>query len=380
MHLRAYSAWRQVECLGSTRFVTDVETSYGRHDIPEAKAGRELHQLVEQVLLGKVDVESLEDNDAKRHVSKCVEFVKHWAYEGGVTEVPFELEEKGEKVVRCRADYVTQMDEAVMVIDWKFYHTPLERIESEWQMKVSLCAAAMHRGVNKGYAKLYLPILDLTYEYEIQDVLKVYQEEILPAWKRINERTAFQRLNAGPWCARCPVLGRCPTAAQTMQTVAGSADLHAIWEAKELPTIKVMEEGLYEGLKTMAPAKFRGVLEWLPVVPAFEKAVKRLLREQIKDDPSSHPDWELKDKNLPATCAHPEDLEEIVVAEMSLLTPEEYSRCSKLSIAQLRTKIIDGLVVRGEFETKKAAGFAADTILGPHVARETTKELRRRKL
>jgi len=374
MHLRAYSSWRQVECVGSTHFVTDIEAEHGRHDIPEAKAGRELHRLVEEVILGKTQLEDIDDGESKRHVSKCLEFIEHHAYGCGKTEVPIELREDGELVVRCRIDYLDTdtMEDAVVVVDWKFYHDALDRVESEWQMKVSLCAAAMHHGVNKGYAKLYLPVLDLTYEYEVEDVLKTYQTEILPAWELLNERNNLQ---AGPWCARCPVLGRCPSAAQTMQTVAASANLGAIWTAKELPTLKVMEQGLYEGLQTMAPAKFRGVLEWLPVVPAFEKAVKRLLREQIVADPSSHPGWELKDKNLPATG----DPLEIAAATTEYLNNDEFESCKKLSVAKVRDALVEKLVETKECGTKKAAGFAADTILGPHIERKTTKELRRKK-
>lgn len=373
MHIRAYSSWRQTECFGSTKFVTEVEEEYGRHDIPEAKAGRELHGLVEKVLAGKMRLEDIEEGEAKQHVTKCVEFIQHWGYEDGATEVPLELKEDGELVVRCRIDYLTKFDDAVVVVDWKFYHDALDKIESEWQMKISLCAAAMDRGLNKGHAKLYLPILDLTYEYEIEDVLKVYQEEILPVWENLNQSTMLQ---AGPWCARCPVLGRCPTAAQTMQTVAASANLNAIWTAKEMPTVKVMEAGLYEGLATLAPAKFRGVLKWLPVVPAFEKAVKRLLREQLAADPSSHPGWELKDKNLPATG----DSLAIAAATTEYLNNDEFESCKKLSVAQVRDALVEKLVETKECETKKAAGFAADTILGPHIVRNTTKELRRKKL
>ncbi|MCK5652782.1 MAG: PD-(D/E)XK nuclease family protein [Gemmatimonadetes bacterium] len=374
MHLRAYSSWRQAECVGSTKFVTDVEAEFGRHDIPEAKAGRELHQLVEEVIRGTTQLEDIEDGESKRHVSKCLEFIEHWAYGHGKTEVPIELHEDGELVVRCRIDYLDAdtMDDSVVVVDWKFYHDALDKIESEWQMKVSLCAAAMHHGKNKGTAKLYLPILDLTYEYEIEDVLKVYTTEILPVWVWLNERRDLQ---AGPWCARCPVLGRCPTAGQTMQTVAASANLHAIWEAKELPTVKVMEKGLYEGLATLAPAKFRGVLKWLPVVPAFEKAVKRLLREQLAADPSSHPGWELKDKNLPATG----DKDALYEATEEYLVAGEFESCKKLSVAQLKETLVDRLVATEKCGTKKAAGFAADTILGPHIVRNTTKELRRKK-
>ena len=372
MHLRAYSGWRQKECVGSTHFVTDVEAEYGRHDIPEAKAGRELHHLVEEVVLGKAKLEDIDDGEAKGHVTKCLDFLERHGYGFGKTEVPIELREDGELVVRCRVDYIDAetIEGAVSVVDWKFYHTPLDRIESEWQMKISLCAAAMRHGVNRGLAKLYLPILDLTYEYEIEDVLKVYQLEILPAWELLNER---ENLFAGPWCARCPVLGRCPTAAQTMQTVAASANLHAIWEAKELPKIKVMEEGLYEGLRSMAPAKFRGVLEWLPVVPAFEKAVKRLLREQIEKDPGSHPGWELKDKNLPATG----DTAVLYAATAEYLNGEQFEGCKKLSIAKLKEVLVEHLVASLKCKTKKEAGFAADTILGPHIERNTTKELRR---
>lgn len=373
MHLRAYSGWRQVECFGSTKFVTDVESEFGRHDIPEAKAGRELHELVEHVLDGGIKLEEFTDGEAKGHVEKCLEFIEHHGYEGGETEVPLELREDGELVVRCRVDYIDVIDDAVVVVDWKFYHTPLDRIESEWQMKISLCAAAMNKGLNRGIAKLYLPILGLTYEYEVEDVLKVYQTEILPAWELLNER---DNLCAGPWCARCPVLGRCPTAAQTMQTVAASANLHAIWEGKDLPKVSVMEEGIYEGLRSMAPAKFRGVLEWLPVVPAFEKAVKKLLREQLEKDPSSHPGWELKDKNLPATG----DTAVLFEETKLYMNAAEFEGCKKLSVAQLRAKLVERLVSLEQCKTKKEAGFAADTILGPHIERKTTKELRRKKL
>ena len=137
MHLRAYSAWRQVACVGSTNFVTDVEKQFGRHDIPEAKAGRELHELVEHVLEGAIKLEEFTDGEAKRHVSKCLDFIKDYGYEGGATEVPIELHEGGEVVVRCRIDYLTRIDDAAVVVDWKFYHDPLDKIESEWQMKIS---------------------------------------------------------------------------------------------------------------------------------------------------------------------------------------------------------------------------------------------------
>lgn len=372
MHLRAHSAWRQTECAGSTAFVTDIETEYGRHDIPEAKAGSDLHQLVEDVLNGKVVLDDVQGDD-KQHIERCVEFVKRWAYEGGETEVVFELHEDGEKVVGCRADYVTEMDDAVMVVDWKFYRDPLERIETEHQMMVTVCAAAMRRGVNHGYAKLYLPILDLTYEYEVEDVLQTYTTVILPAWEILNEKTD---LTAGPWCARCPVLGRCPSAQQTMQSVAASANLGAIWTSKELPTVKVMVDSLYEGLKTASPAKFRGVLEWLPVVPAFEKAVKRLLREQLEADPASHPGWELKSKNLPAT-GDAKVLEEVTE---DYLDDGEFDDCRKLSVAQLRDVLVERLVSTGQVNTKKAGFFAVEALLGPHLTVKTTKELRRKKL
>jgi len=365
-----------MECLGSTKFVTDIEEKHGRHDIPEAKAGRDLHQLVDEVVSEKANVEQLA-GEGTEDVVRCLAFIERYGYGGGETEVPLELKEGGELVVRCRIDYLAEMDGAVIVVDWKFYHDPLDKNEAEQQMLISICAAAFDRGVNKGYAKLYLPILDLTYEYEVQDVLEAYRKEILPAWKNLNES---KDLTAGPWCARCPVLGRCPGAANTMQTIAASANLSKIWEPKELPTIKVMEESFYEGLQTCSPAKFRGMLEWLPVVPAFEKAVKRLLREQLEADATSHPGWVLQSKNLPATCEHPEDLEERVVTEMSLLTTKEFAACSKLSISQVKEKIINGLVERGEFETKKSAIVAAEQVIGPHVTRKTTTELRRKKL
>lgn len=372
MHLRAYSGWRQVECLGSTHFVEDVEKEHGRHDIPEAKAGRDLHELVAQVLDGKVALADVE-GEGSAHVERCIDFIREHGYDGGAAEVPFELREGGELVVRCRADYVDQVGDSVVVVDWKFYREPLERIESEWQMKITICAAAMDRGVNKGFAKLFLPILGLTYEYEVEDVLKTYQTEILPAWEKLNESDS---LRAGPWCARCPVLGRCPAAAQTMQTIASSANLGKLWTAGELPTVKCMEQGLYEGLERMAPAKFRGVLEWLPVVPAFEKAVKRLLREQLVADPSSHPGWELRPKNLPATG----DKEEIWDAVEPFLEPEEFEECKKLSVAQVKERLVERLVALGKCDTKKAAGHAADTILGPVTERKTITELRKKKL
>jgi hypothetical protein len=372
MHIRAYSSWRQTECVGSTRFVTDIETEHGRHDIPEAKAGRELHQLVAEVVDGKTKLEDIDDSESKGHVAKCLEFIEHHGYGTGYSEVPFELREDGELVVRCRVDYLDVIDEAVVVVDWKFYHDALDKVETEWQMKISLCAAAMNKGVNRGIAKLYLPILDLTYEYEVEDVLKTYQEEILPAWEMLNERNDLQ---AGPWCARCPVLGRCPSAAQTMQTVAASANLGAIWEAKEMPTLDIMETSLYVGLSTMAPAKFRGVLKWLPVVPAFEKAVKRLLREQLAADPSSHPGWELKDKNLPATT---EDSELLLEACEEYLDDGDADACWKLSVAKLKEVLIERIA--RTTETKKQAIFAAEAVIGPHIERKTTKELRRKKL
>ena len=372
MHLRAYSGWRQVECVGSTQFVDDVEKEHGRHDIPEAKAGRDLHELVAQVLDDKVALEDVA-GEGSEHVGRCMEFIKRHGYDGGAAEVPFELREGGELVVRCRADYVSQVGDSVVVVDWKFYREPLEKIETEWQMKITICAAAMDRGLNKGFAKLFLPILGLTYEYEVEDVLKTYQSEILPKWELINEKL---NLRSGPWCARCPVLGRCPAAAQTMQMVAASANLGKIWASHELPTVNVMTESLYAGLQTMAPAKFRGVLQWLPVVPAFEKAVKRLLREQLTADPSSHPDWELKPKNLPATG----DKEQVWDAVEDYLEAREFEECKKLSVAQVKERLIERLVATEKCPTKKAAGHAAETILGPVTERKSITELRRKKL
>lgn len=373
-HLRAHSAWRQVCCAGSTKFVDDIEGQYGRHPIPEAKQGQDWHRLVDDVLEGRAALDALDGQDGREHVARCLEFIAAHGY-AGKSEIPFEVLEAGETVLRCRADYVEELEGAVMVVDWKFYHEPLEKEETEWQMKCTVCAAALDRGVNKGFAKLYLPILNLTYEYEVTDVLKTYQTEILPAWEILNNTDGLQ---AGPWCARCPVLGRCASAAGTMGELAVTTGLRGIWEAqqKKVPTVSVMQKAAYDALSSWSPARFRGVLDWLPVVDPFAKAVKQLLRDRLTEDPHAYDDWELKEKNLPATG----DARVLEAATEDYLEEGEFERCKKLSVSQLRELLVKKLVESGQVDTKKAAGFAVEAIIGPHIERKTTTELRRKKL
>jgi CRISPR/Cas system-associated exonuclease Cas4 (RecB family) len=345
--------------------------------VPEAAQGVELHKLVEEILVGSLDVSKLEGEQAFA-VRRCVEFVERQGYEGGQAEEMYEIREAGELVARCRADFVQLLEGAAMVVDWKFYHQPLDHDEAEWQMLVTVCAVAMHHGVNQGYAKLYLPLLDQTYEYEVRDVLEAYQTRILPAWERMND-SEDDMLRTGRHCARCPALGHCSAASHTMGQLVLEANLGAIWSTREMPAVRVMTESMYDAMREWSPARIRGVLEWLPVVPAFEAAVKQVVRDGLAEDPGLYPGWVLKDKNLPAECTDVAGLHKSVV-EDGPLTDEEFAACSKLSVAQVRTKLTDALVDAGLADTKKAAGVLAEQFVGPYVTRATTRELRRVKL
>lgn len=377
-HIRAHSAWRQTTCTGSSQFVEDVKARNqgALPAVPETAQGVELHQLVEQVLEGALELEKLEGEQAWA-VARCVRFVQEQGYDEGETEQSFEIREGGEIVARCRADYVHLLESAVVCVDWKFYHQPLDPDEAEWQMLVTVCAAALHHGLNHGFAKLYLPLLDQTYEYEVRDVLEAYQTRILPAWERMNDPDD-DILRTGRHCARCPALGQCTAASETMGQLMVEANLGAIWSPREMPNVRVMTERLYEGLSEWSPARIRGVLEWLPVVPAFEKAVKQVVRDGLAKDATMYPGWQVKDKNLPAECTDPQGLYDSVVIN-GPLSDEQWASCTKLSVAQVRELIAEELVKTG-VGTKKAAVALAEQLVGPHIKRATTKELRRVKL
>lgn len=371
LHLYASSTWRATNCPGSVRAQGHGDSTRATEPpaTPEAEYGREMHLLIEEVIDGKVKLESI-DEPGRTYIERCLEFLKERGIEGGLTEKRlFVLGPRGVLLASCRADLLSVSGKEVTIPDWKLYHAPMEAKEWEWQ-GLTMCAAALQEypEAETATAIAYLPILGHTNEAAMdRPALEAFvNEAILPAWEAANEESP--PLRPGDWCARCSALAGCPAALDSVGELAKSMDLEKIRGEEKLPTVKVMTERFYDQISTWSRGRYSGAVELLPFLPALTDAIKLRLRDELAKG-INHTSWELKGKNLPR-AGSVSDVRSVLADHYKywLDDPEEFLKLCKPSFGEIQKFLKEDDKTPDEIRE----------ILQPFEQGET-KELRRRK-
>ena len=355
-YLRASSVWRTHHCPGSLRAVRERKTKTA-----EEKFGTDLHALLQEVIENKVQLEQV-DRPARAWLERCLKFLGN-APAMAEHEL-FLIGPRGEAILRGTVDvFVHTTPELIELYDWKFYREPLEEAESQWQMLSYLAAALQeHRQAQLARGVIYLPVLDMTYRLELErELLEETVRQLYDIWREA--QTPEARLNPGAWCGRCSALAGCPAAQDALFELARQTNLERLRGHEALPTVGLMREAFYEEFELWSPARFRGALRYLPFLPALVAAMKQKLRSDLTEDPTKHPEWELRAKKLPATG----ELEALRAVTGGVLTSGEFDSCCTVSVAKLRRLL-----------TEKIGKPEADELLAGHYTQEETTELRRR--
>lgn len=372
-HIWASATWRAIMCPGS---VKAERRAPREEDSREAKDGTGLHQLTQEVIEGKVKLEDI-DEPGRTWVDRCAYFI----FETGSGESSnvecekkvYVLGPRGEVLVSGRVDAFRNMGQELVLWDWKFYREEMEKEESEWQM-LSYLAACMQEfpKAKIAHAFVYLPILDKTYEMTLErELVEETVIQLSEAWKEANKDPT--RLSPGAWCGRCRALGGCPAVGDALAKIAGEVNLERIRGPGPVPTVAVLTEKIYNEIELWSPARFRGALEFLPILKPLQDALRLMLKRALVRDSDAHPGWKLIDKRSKASG----DYARLRAVAGDHLLKVELDGCSTFSVSKAQEIIARRLLAHGKFRTLTEARTYAEVLFEGLAVRDTVQEVRR---
>jgi hypothetical protein len=343
-----------------------------------------MHAITEEVLDGKVLLEEIKDEEHRKWVGRCVEFVLDNTLAREVSrpyrlETPlFVLGKQGQHIASARADAVLWRDDQTLVIpDWKFYRDPLDFEEHRLQLLVMCVAALQTYKADVAQGILFLPIVNMTYNLDLtRDMLAEAEIQLEEIWKAIN--VDQPKLHSGKWCARCPCLARCPTALESLSKIEADVDLakYTSMSREDLPSVQAQTMGILKTIHRLSPARVRRLVELYPLLAPLQDAIKAKLREDLERDATSHVGWELKERRAKATG----DLRDLrTVAGDFNISAEEFEKCISVSVAKVRDALADKLKVANPDVPKRAIMKEVMETLEPIIEQETQVILQRRK-